>query len=277
MLSSGQRTVRVAHRRRKTLGWPIWLSLALHLTVFVSLLMIPPPPPTTSASGQPTVEMIMGEGPTTEPPAPLPDVPPAPTPTPAPDVPPPPSVQQAENPPPTPTPVPPPVQQPAPVPDVPPPPPIQQAEIPPPPPPVPKPVPSSPKVTQVQHPVSSRRAANAPVKPAGSPAHAQAAGQNGASDATNAAWMAKLKQWWDEHAFYPKEASQTNEGGNVKVHIVIAPDGRITSIEVVQGSGLRELDAAAVAVFRDAHLPPLPSGTPAQPADVVVTLHYRPV
>jgi hypothetical protein len=35
-------------------------------------------------------------------------------------------------------------------------------------------------------------------------------------------------------------------------------------------------DAAAVAVFRNAHLPPFPPGTPAQPADVVVTLHYHP-
>ena len=81
---------------------------------------------------------------------------------------------------------------------------------------------------------------------------------------------------WDQHSFYPTEASQTNEGGNVKVHIVIAPDGRVTSIEVVQSSGLSVLDAAAVAVFRNAHLPPFPPGTPAQPADVVVTLHYRP-
>ena len=105
------------------------------------------------------------------------------------------------------------------------------------------------------------------------------AGQSGASnasDASNAAWMGKLKQWWDQHSFYPKEASQTNEGGNVKVHIIIASDGQVTSIEVVQGSGLSVLDAAAVAVFRNAHLPPFPPGTPAQPADVVVTLHYRP-
>ena len=51
---------------------------------------------------------------------------------------------------------------------------------------------------------------------------------------------------------YPKEASQTNEGGNVKVDLVIAPDGKITSIEVVQGWELSELDAAAVAVFRNA-------------------------
>jgi protein TonB len=105
------------------------------------------------------------------------------------------------------------------------------------------------------------------------------AGQSGASnasDASNAAWMGKLKQWWDQHSYYPKEASLTNEGGNVRVHIVIAPDGEVTLIEVVQSSGLSVLDAAAVAVFRNAHLPPFPPGTPAQPADVVVTLHYRP-
>ncbi len=88
--------------------------------------------------------------------------------------------------------------------------------------------------------------------------------------------MGKLKQWWDQHSFYPKEASQTNEGGNVKVHIVIADDGQVTSIEVVQGSGSSVLDAAAVAVFRNAHLPRFPPGSPAQPADVVVTLHYHP-
>ena len=121
-----------------------------------------------------------------------------------------------------------------------------------------------------------RVAARAPVNPvAHAPAGQNAAG--GASDANNgAAWMGKLKQWWDQHSFYPTEASQTNEGGDVRVHIVIAPDGQVTSIEVVQSSGLSVLDAAALAVFRNAHLPPFPPGTPAQPADVVVTLHYRP-
>jgi periplasmic protein TonB len=139
--------------------------------------------------------------------------------------------------------------------------------------------PPPPPVAQVHPPPAppQRAAARAPVNPAG--AHAPA-GQNvagGASAANNgAAWMGKLKQWWDQHSFYPKEASQTNEGGNVRVHIVIAPDGLVTLIEVVQSSGLSALDEAAVAVFRNAHLPPFPPGTPALPADVVVTLHYRP-
>ena len=239
--------------RRETLGWPVLLSLALHLTLFLSLLIIPPTQPPTSASEPLTVDVIMGEGPaeaTSEPPAPT-EATAAPIAPAAPDVPPPPPVQQAEIPPPTPAPAPKPV--------------------PPPPPPV----------AQVHPPRAppQRAAARAPVNPAGAPAHAPA-GQNAAgraSDANNgAAWMGKLKQWWDQHSFYPKEASQTNEGGNVKVHIVIAPDGQVTSIEVVQGSGLSVLDAAAVAVFRNAHLPPFPPGTPAQPVDVVVTLHYRP-
>ena len=88
--------------------------------------------------------------------------------------------------------------------------------------------------------------------------------------------MGRLKQWWDQNSFYPREASQTNEGGNVRVHIAISGDGRVTSIELVQSSGSSVLDVAALAVFRNARLPSLPPGTPPQPADVVVTLHYRP-
>ena len=292
-------------RRRKTLARSVLLSLALHLTLFLSLLIIPLMQPAISESGPVTVDLVFGPAAATPgPPAPTettaapiapaaPEIPP-PTPAPALDVPPPPPVQQAAIPPPPApapdVPPPPPVQQaeispppPAPAPDVPPPPPVQQAEIPPPPPPpAPMPVPPpAPQVAQV-HPSRTppqRAAARAPVHPAGAPAHAPA-GQNGASrasDANNgAAWMGKLKQWWDQHSFYPKEASQTNEGGNVRVHIVIAPDGQVTSIEVVQGSGSSVLDAAALAVFRDAHLSPFPPGTPAQPADVVVTLHYHP-
>jgi protein TonB len=247
-------------RRRKTLDWPLWLSLALHLTLFLSLLIIPLTQSSTSASGPLAVQIIMGEGPTeatSEPPAP--------------GVPPPPSVPQAEIPPPTP----------APAPDVPPPPPVSQAEIPRPTPvPAPMPVPPPPPaVAQVHSPRAppQHAAARAPINPAGT--HAPA-GQNGASRASDAnsdaAWVGKLKQWWDQHSFYPKEASQTNEGGNVKVHIVIASDGEVTLIEVVQSSGLSVLDAAAVAVFRNAHLSPFPPGMPAQRADLVVTLHYRP-
>ena len=93
------------------------------------------------------------------------------------------------------------------------------------------------------------------------------------------AWRRDLRQlqaWWDTHAYYPRHASNNDEGGTVKVRLVILSDGRIFTVNMVESSGSRSLDAAAVAVFRNAHLPPFPPGTPAQPADVVVTLHYRP-
>jgi protein TonB len=253
------------------------ISVVLHVLILVLLLVgIPfwktseePPPDDTVAMVFEGAAATSMNAPTTAP---------ADTPEPnsAPPVPEPPK-------PVSPVPQPPPPPLPEPSPEPPPPPPVQQAEIPPPTPaPAPMPVPPPPKPVAQAHPprpppqhVAARAAAN----PAGAPAHAPA-GQNAASSAgganNGAAWTGRLKQWWDQHSFYPKDASQTNEGGNVKVRIVIAADGQVTSIEVVQSSGLSVLDAAAVAVFRNAHLPPPPSGMPAQPADVVVTLHYRP-
>lgn len=250
--------------RGEILGWPVLLSLALHLTVLLCLLIIPPTQPPANASEQLTVDVIAGEGSaeaTSEPPAPTETT--ETTETTAAPIAPAAPIQQAEIPPPTPVP--------APAPDMPPPTPAPAPNVLPP----PKPV------AQVHplRPPPQRAATRAPVDPVGVPAHATD-GQNAASRAggsnNGAAWTGKLKQWWDVHSFYPKEASQTNAGGNVKVHIVISPDGQVTSIELVEGSGLSELDAAALAVFRNAHLPPFPPGTPATPGNVVVTLHYRP-
>jgi protein TonB len=255
-ISSQRTAARV--RGRETLRWAVLLSLALHLAILTFLLIILPAQPPTDASEPLAVDVTVGEGAaeaTSEPPAPT-EATAEPT-------------QQAEIPPPTPEPVP----------DVPPPPPVQQAEIPPPTPePVPDVPPPPPPVAQAHPPRAppQRAVARASVNPAGGPAHATD-GQSGAGGGSNgAAWTGKLKQWWDQHSFYPNEASRTNEGGNVRVRIVIAPDGQVTSIQVLQGSGMSVLDAAAVAVFRNAHLPPFPPGTPAPPGDVVVMLHYRP-
>ena len=337
MPSSGQRLAMPVHRRG-TLGWLAMLSLALHLTFFLSLLMTAPrhlpasasesfaldviaeagsaavqsePPPlaeATSAVSAPAAPVQQTEVPpplapapdVPPPPAPVPDVPSPPTPTP--DVPSPPPVPQPDIPPPTPAPTPTPDLLPAP--------PVQKPEVPRPTPPTPTPVvvPPPPPAAARAHtllpppvapahpsPATPHRAAarsasiralaagptalGASTNPAGAPAHA-ADGQTApsrTSDVNNgAAWLGKLKQWWDQRSVYPKEASQTNEGGSVTVRIAIAADGQVTSIEVVQGSGSSVLDTAAVAVFRNAHLPPFPPGTPPQPADVVVTLHYRP-
>src|SRR5580692_718890 len=56
--------------------------------------------------------------------------------------------------------------------------------------------------------------------------------------------MRQLQAWWDVHAYYPRHASNSDEGGTVKVHLVILPDGNIFRIDVVAGSGSPSLDAA---------------------------------
>jgi TonB family protein len=84
--------------------------------------------------------------------------------------------------------------------------------------------------------------------------------------------MRQLQAWWDAHAYYPKHASNSDEGGTVKVHLVILPDGNIFIINVVESSGSRSLDGAGSAVFRGGVVRPLPEGEPK--VDIDISLHY---
>src|SRR5580698_11575902 len=70
--------------------------------------------------------------------------------------------------------------------------------------------------------------------------------------------MRQLQAWWELHAYYPRHASNNDEGGTVKLHLEILPDGRIWTINLVESSGSRSLDAAGVAVFRDVFARPFP-------------------
>jgi TonB family protein len=84
--------------------------------------------------------------------------------------------------------------------------------------------------------------------------------------------MRQLQAWWDAHAYYPRHASNNDEGGTVKVHLVIVPDGRFWTVNLVESSGSRSLDAAGSAVFRDVIVRPFPQGEPK--AEIDISLHY---
>ena len=85
--------------------------------------------------------------------------------------------------------------------------------------------------------------------------------------------MRQLQAWWDVHAYYPRHASNNDEGGTVKVHLVIRPDGRIWMIDVVESSGSRSLDTAGSSVFRGGSVRPFP--TESEPnAEIDISLHY---
>jgi TonB family protein len=82
----------------------------------------------------------------------------------------------------------------------------------------------------------------------------------------------QLQAWWDSHAYYPRHASNNDEGGTVKVHLVILPDGRVWTTDVVASSGSASIDTAAGSVFHAALVRPFPEGEPQ--AELDLSLHY---
>jgi TonB family protein len=84
--------------------------------------------------------------------------------------------------------------------------------------------------------------------------------------------MRQLQAWWDVHAYYPRHASNNDEGGTVKVHLEVLPDGRIWTVDVVGSSGSRSLDSAGTAAFRAGFVRPFPAGAPK--VDIDISLHY---
>ena len=84
--------------------------------------------------------------------------------------------------------------------------------------------------------------------------------------------MRQLQAWWDVHGYYPRHASQNDEGGTVKLRLVIEPDGNIWTVSVVESSGSRSLDQAGTSVFHAGFVRPFPAGVPE--ASVDLSLHY---
>lgn len=84
--------------------------------------------------------------------------------------------------------------------------------------------------------------------------------------------MRQLQAWWDVHAYYPRRASQSDEGGTVKVRLAIRSDGNIWKVDVLESSGSRSLDTAGASAFRKGFVRPFPEGAPE--ADIDISLHY---
>jgi TonB family protein len=82
----------------------------------------------------------------------------------------------------------------------------------------------------------------------------------------------ELQAWWDAHAYYPRHASNNDEGGTVKLHLVIHPNGEIWMVDVVGSSGSSSLDTAGATAFRGGVLRPFPEGEPQ--AEIDISLHY---
>ena len=92
-------------------------------------------------------------------------------------------------------------------------------------------------------------------------------------DATGADWRNALSRWVAQHAYYPEQARRDLEEGDAKVRIHMEPNGRVKEVELIGKSGSMWLDLALLALFRDQHIPPLPSGE-TEPFEFDFTMHY---
>jgi periplasmic protein TonB len=84
------------------------------------------------------------------------------------------------------------------------------------------------------------------------------------------AWREGLAAWLAQHKSYPEEARKRGTEGTVGVRFTVDRAGSVTDVIVVRGSGSAILDAATVAMLRNALLPPPPAGH----ATVTVQVHY---
>ena len=84
--------------------------------------------------------------------------------------------------------------------------------------------------------------------------------------------MRQLQAWWAVHAYYPKHASNNDEGGTVKIRLKIFPNGTIFMVTLVESSGSQALDAAGLAAFRTGAVKPFPENEPE--VDLDLPLHY---
>ena len=74
-------------------------------------------------------------------------------------------------------------------------------------------------------------------------------------------WRNALSRWVAANTHItPNRRDADSEEGDAKVRVVAEPNGRVKMVELIGRSGSMWLDLALLALFRDQHIPPLPSG-----------------
>jgi protein TonB len=85
-------------------------------------------------------------------------------------------------------------------------------------------------------------------------------------------YLERLRRWLAKHKTHPRDPKP----GTVLVDFTIARDGRVLSASIERSSGVPELDALALKMFRDASpVPPLPANFPLQQARLVLPVNYK--
>jgi TonB family protein len=87
-------------------------------------------------------------------------------------------------------------------------------------------------------------------------------------------WRNAFRRWLDEHAYYPRQAADAGEDGDVVIRVSATADGRVVSATIISRSGSQWLDMAARAMFDGAVLPPISPDVANPTFTFDLTMHY---
>lgn len=88
-------------------------------------------------------------------------------------------------------------------------------------------------------------------------------------------WLASVSEWLMAHRFYPEMARRRGRQGTVVVRFDVDRLGHVSNANLVHDSGSPLLDQAALALIRDASLPPFPANMPSAEESVTVPIRYQ--
>jgi protein TonB len=88
-------------------------------------------------------------------------------------------------------------------------------------------------------------------------------------------YVRALRQRVESRLVYPWMAARRGQQGVVELEVRVSPEGRLVGVEVVGGSAVDTLRAAAVAAVRGAAPFPFPAGVEGRPLVIRLPVEFR--
>jgi protein TonB len=95
-----------------------------------------------------------------------------------------------------------------------------------------------------------------------------------AAPVVDPSWQASVFGWLASRKTYPEEARRRGEEGRVAIRVTIDRSGRVVDAAIVSASGSQRLDEAALALLRQASLPPFPAAMAQARITITTTMRY---
>ena len=92
--------------------------------------------------------------------------------------------------------------------------------------------------------------------------------------AVGADWASGLAAYWRAHRYYPRQAAENGEDGQVQIELTVNRSGKVEDVRIVSRSGSPFLDMAALGTWRGAQLAPFPAENNQPRMSMTLTINY---